>query len=63
MAHPDYHSFFYDAEDYKKIHAYVCNEADEQKIAVEILHKMAEHKPGMQTCRIFEQEWIYRLCQ
>jgi alpha-beta hydrolase superfamily lysophospholipase len=44
LAQPDnYHSFYYDYEDNKKIHAYVWNKTDKPKGAVQILHGMAEH--------------------
>lgn len=41
--HDNYHSFYYDAEDNKKIHTFVWNKTDEPKGVVQILHGMAEH--------------------
>jgi alpha-beta hydrolase superfamily lysophospholipase len=44
LLQPDnYHSFYYDAKDNKKIHAYVWNKTDKPKGVVQILHGMAEH--------------------
>ena len=47
--HDNYHSFYYDAEDNKKIHTFVWNKTDEPKGVVQILHGMASMEPGMQT--------------
>ena len=38
-----YQSFYYDAEDNKKIHTYVWDETVNPKGVVQILHGMAEH--------------------